>query len=52
MQKQAFRQINLWVPDTRAASFARTCARQSRLAAKSGNEFLRGADRAIGDWTA
>lgn len=33
MQKQGYRQINLWVPDTRAAAFARECKRQSRLLA-------------------
>jgi hypothetical protein len=51
MQKQGFRQINLWVPDTRAVSFARECKRQSRLTAHSGNEVL----AAMGDvagWTA
>lgn len=51
MQKQGFRQINLWVPDTRAASFARECKRQSRLAAQTGNEMLAGAGR-VADWTA
>lgn len=51
MQAQGFRQINLWVPDTRAASFVRECKRQSRVAGKTGNEMLPGM-RDIGDWTA
>lgn len=33
MQQAGYRQINLWVPDTRTASFARECKRQSRLLA-------------------
>lgn len=33
MKKLGFRQINLWVPDTRAPNFRKECRRQSRLAA-------------------
>ena len=33
MKELGFRQINLWVPDTRAPNFRKECRRQSRLAA-------------------
>jgi len=33
MKAQGFRQLNLWVPDTRSPRFAEECRRQSRLAA-------------------
>lgn len=35
MRTRGFRQINLWVPDTRARSFVRECRRQSLLAARA-----------------
>ena len=35
MQAKGFRQINLWVPDTRQPGFASECRRQSRIAAKA-----------------
>lgn len=35
MQARGFRQINLWVPDTRLPAFAKECRKQSRLAAKA-----------------
>jgi hypothetical protein len=35
MQAKGFRQINLWVPDTRQPGFGAECRRQSRLAAKA-----------------
>ncbi|TVR59645.1 MAG: DUF3018 family protein [Candidatus Competibacteraceae bacterium] len=34
MKAQGFRQLNLWVPDTRSPRFAEECRRQSRLAAR------------------
>lgn len=34
MKAQRFRQLNLWVPDTRSPRFAEECRRQSRLAAE------------------
>ncbi|MGH8454776.1 MAG: antitoxin MazE family protein [Nevskiales bacterium] len=40
MQDKGFRQVNLWLPDTRSPSFARECRRQSLLVA--------GADRKDG----
>ncbi len=32
MKSRGFRQINLWVPDTRSPGFRKECRRQSRLA--------------------
>ena len=51
MKAQGFRQLNLWVPDTRSPEFAKECQRQSRLAAQHDSEsdsmdFL---DAAAGD---
>ena len=37
MKAQGFRQLNLWVPDTRLPQFAAECRRQSRLAAQYGH---------------
>lgn len=34
LKVQKFRQLNLWVPDTRSPRFAEECRRQSRLAAE------------------
>ena len=33
MRAQGFRQVQIWVPDTRSASFAAECRRQSLLVA-------------------
>ena len=33
IEARGFRQVNLWVPDTRSSAFARECRRQSKLAA-------------------
>lgn len=57
MQSKGFRQINLWVPDTRARGFAKECRRQSLLAAKSDRRegIGRELDQALRDiegWTA
>jgi len=32
MKQQGFRQISIWVPDTKSLTFRRECRRQSRLA--------------------
>jgi hypothetical protein len=32
MKQQGFRQINIWVPDTKSPKFRKECRRQSRLA--------------------
>ncbi len=34
MRAQGFRQVNLWLPDTRSPAFAKECKRQSRLASQ------------------
>lgn len=57
MRRQGFRQINLWVPDTRAAAFAKECKRQSRLLAahpaeKELTALLTTAAAATQGWTA
>lgn len=57
MQKKGFRQVNLWLPDTRSPAFARECRRQSLLATKADRrdgilEELDQAARDIEDWTA
>lgn len=51
MRAQGFRQVNLWLPDTRSPAFARECLRQSRLASRhhsdsAMNSFL---DEALGE---
>lgn len=56
MQAKGFRQVNLWVPDTRLPAFAKECRKQSRLAAKSDRRegILGELDRATADtdgWT-
>jgi hypothetical protein len=32
MKQQGFRQISIWVPDTKSPTFRKECRRQSRLA--------------------
>ena len=32
MKRQGFRQISIWVPETKSAEFRKECRRQSRLA--------------------
>jgi hypothetical protein len=55
MRRNGFRQVNLWVPDTRAPGFIKECRRQSRLASVSKesevDEFLLGAVGAVEGWT-
>jgi hypothetical protein len=38
MRARGFRQIQLWVPDTRSAQFAEECRRQSLLIANDSAE--------------
>lgn len=57
MQSKGLRQVNIWVPDTRSASFAKECRRQSMLAARMDRKdgVLKALDRAARDtegWTA
>ncbi len=51
MKAQGFRQLNLWVPDTRSPEFAKECQRQSRLAAQhdSESDIMDFLDAAAGD---
>lgn len=46
LRKAGLRPIQLWVPDTRRASFARECRRQSRLLRRDRRE------REILEWIA
>lgn len=51
MKAQGFRQLNLWVPDTRSPRFAAECRRQSQLAAvhDHANEVMDLLDEAVSD---
>ncbi|MGH8317714.1 MAG: antitoxin MazE family protein [Steroidobacteraceae bacterium] len=55
MRRNGFRQVNLWVPDTRSPDFIKECRRQSRLASATTdaelNRFLLGAAGAVDGWT-
>lgn len=55
MRRNGFRQVNLWVPDTRAPDFIKECRRQSRLASAGDDtdlhELLLGAAGAVDGWT-
>lgn len=56
MKEQGFRQINLWVPDTRAPNFKKECRRQSRLAAAADrsepiDELLDAVAGSVEGWT-
>jgi hypothetical protein len=55
-RSKGFRQIKLWVPDTRQSGFRAECRRQSRLAAKADRRegILRQLDKAAAEteaWT-
>ena len=55
MKAQGFRQLNLWVPDTRSPELAKECQRQSRLAAQHDSEsdimdFLNAAAGDVEGW--
>lgn len=56
MKKLGFRQINLWVPDTRSRHFRKECRRQSQLASAADraeriDELLDGAAGSVEGWT-
>jgi hypothetical protein len=55
MQRYGFRQVNLWVPDTRAPDFVKECRRQSRLASAGLegeiDELLLGVAGTVDGWT-
>lgn len=55
MRRNGFRQVNLWVPDTRAPAFIKECRRQSRLVSSAEqeklDELLLGAAGMVDGWT-
>jgi hypothetical protein len=56
MKQQGFRQISIWVPDTKSPKFRRECRRQSRLASEADQAdgldgFLNVAARSVEGWT-
>jgi hypothetical protein len=40
MKQQGFRQISIWVPDTKSPKFRKECRRQSRLASAADRSVL------------
>jgi len=55
MKQQGFRQISIWVPDTKSPKFRQECRRQSRLAKASDqaeglNGLLRNAAGSVEGW--
>ena len=55
MRRKGFRQVNLWVPDTRAPEFVKECRRQSRLASSAEpseiDDLLSAAAGSVDGWT-
>ena len=56
MKQQGFRQISIWVPDTRSPMFRKECRRQSRLASAADrsaplDELLDVAAGSVEGWT-
>lgn len=56
MKRHGFRQVNLWVPDTRLPDFRKECRRQSRLAAAADrrediDRLLKAAAGSVEGWT-
>jgi hypothetical protein len=55
MRRNGFRQVDLWVPDTRAPDFIKECRRQSRLASTTkeheADDLLLGGAGAVDGWT-
>ena len=57
LRRAGLRPVQIWVPDTRRADFAKECRRQSRLAARADRadtDMLRFMDEALADvdgWT-
>lgn len=55
MKELGFRQVNIWVPDTRSPNFRKECRRQSRLAAAADRAeridgLLEGAAGSVEGW--
>jgi hypothetical protein len=54
MKQQGFRQISIWVPDTKSPKFRQECRRQSRLASaadQSVHDLLDVAAGSVEGWT-
>jgi hypothetical protein len=56
MKQQGFRQISIWVPDTKSPKFRKECRRQSRLASAADrsaqlDELLNVAAGSVEGWT-
>jgi hypothetical protein len=56
MKRQGFRQISIWVPDTKSPKFRKECRRQSRLASAADqsarlDELLDVAAGSVDGWT-
>jgi hypothetical protein len=56
MKQQGFRQISIWVPDTKSPKFRKECRRQSRLASAADqsaqlDDLLNVAAGSVEGWT-
>jgi len=55
MKQQGFRQISIWVPDTKSPKFRKECRRQSRLASADRSvlldDMLNVAAGSVAGWT-
>jgi hypothetical protein len=56
MKEQGFRQISIWVPDTKSPKFRKECRRQSRLASAADqsvqlDDLLNVAAGSVEGWT-
>jgi hypothetical protein len=56
MKQQGFRQISIWVPDTKSPKFRKECRRQSQLASAAdesaqSDELLNFAAGSVEGWT-
>jgi hypothetical protein len=56
MKQQGFRQISIWVPDTKSPKFRKECRRQSRLASTADqsaqlNDLLNVAAGSVEGWS-
>ena len=56
MKQLGFRQISIWVPDTKSPKFRKECRRQSRLASAAGqseqlDDLLNVAAGSVEGWT-
>jgi hypothetical protein len=56
MKRQGFRQISMWVPDTKSPKFRKECRRQSRLASAADqsaqlDDLLNVAAGSVEGWT-